>query len=58
MLEPDAVAVRVNAVLVELGRRTFPVGPAQVSHPPDTQVVAVSPDSVRISLRANAGAGS
>ncbi|MBW2501206.1 MAG: hypothetical protein JRF61_28320 [Deltaproteobacteria bacterium] len=37
--------------LVELGRCTFPIGAAQVSHPAHNEVVSVSPDLVRISLR-------
>jgi diadenylate cyclase len=50
-LEEDDVAVHLNAVLVKLGRRTFTIGPDQVTHPPNLQVRAVSPASVRISLR-------
>ncbi len=55
VLAPEMVAVRVNTTLVELGRRTFRVGPSQVSHPPRTEVLAVSPDTVKISLRPIAG---
>ena len=54
VLEPGGVVVRVNTVLVELGRRTFAIGPDQVSHPPGTEVVTVAPDSVRISLKTEA----
>jgi len=49
--ESDGVAVRVNAALVQLGRRTFAVGPEQVSNPPQTTVLSVEPDSIKISLR-------
>jgi uncharacterized protein (TIGR00159 family) len=51
LMGPEVLEVRVNAVLVELGRRTFALGPEQVSHPPQVEVVAVTPDSVKISVR-------
>lgn len=50
-LESGEVEVRVNAVLVELGRRTFQVSPEDVSHPPGATVVSVAPDNVKVSLR-------
>jgi uncharacterized protein (TIGR00159 family) len=50
-LGPDAVAVRVDALLVEVGRRTFALTPANVRHPEAVEVRAIEPDSVRLSLR-------
>jgi hypothetical protein len=50
-LGPDAVDVRVDALLVELGRRTFSLAPANVRHPEVVEVRAIEPDSVRLSLR-------
>ena len=55
VLEPDEVAVRVNATLVELGRRTFPLAAEQVSRPANAEVLEILPDSVRISIRTNGG---
>jgi uncharacterized protein (TIGR00159 family) len=49
-LGPEAVEVRVDALLVELGRRTFALTPANVRHPEVVEVRAISPDSVKISL--------
>ena len=49
-LGPDAVEVRVDALMVELGRRTFALTPANVRHPEAVEVRAIEPDSVRISL--------
>ncbi len=47
----DLVVVRVDALLAQLGRRTFQVGPDEVEHPPYLEVLDVSPRQVRISLR-------
>ncbi len=49
-LGPDAVKVRVDALLAELGRRTFSLGPANVQHPEIVEVRAIEPDRVKISL--------
>jgi diadenylate cyclase len=51
LLGPDAIEVRVDAILVELGRRTFPLTPSQVEHPDTVEVRAIHPDRVRVSLR-------
>lgn len=51
LLPADAVKVRVEAVLVELGRRTFPVTVRDVNHPDDVDVRRVEPDQVKLSLR-------
>lgn len=50
LLRPDALEVRVDALLVELGRRTFALTPANVRHPEVVEVLAIEPDSVKISL--------
>lgn len=47
----DAVRVRIDALLVQLGRRTFQVTPAEVDHPPGTIVESISPDRVRVSAK-------
>jgi uncharacterized protein (TIGR00159 family) len=49
-LSPDAVKVRVDALLAELGRRTFALTPANVRHPEAVEVRAIDPDRVKISL--------
>jgi len=49
-LGPDAVKVRVDALLAELGRRTFSLTPANVQRPEIVEVRAIEPDRVRISL--------
>ena len=48
---PDLVKVRVDALLAQLGRRTFTVTPDMLEHSPQIKVTAVSPNQVRISLR-------
>jgi hypothetical protein len=55
-LGPDDVQVRVDATLVELGRRTFQLTPANVRHPESIEVRTVEPDSVKISLSERAPA--
>jgi hypothetical protein len=44
------LSVAIDALLVQLGRRTFQVSPAQVSHPDSVSVVAVRPGRVRLSV--------
>ncbi len=48
---PDMIQVKVDGLLAQLGRRTFPVGPENVQRPADLEVVAVNPNQVRVSLR-------
>ncbi len=48
--DPEAFRLRIDALLVELGRRTFRVSPAQVEHPPGIVVVDVQPQRVRVSV--------
>jgi len=47
----EPVTVRIDALMVQLGRRTFPIGPAQVEHPPDVEAIEVDPANVKLSLR-------
>ncbi len=53
-LGADAVKVRVDATLVELGRRSFPLSPEDVRHPEGVEVRSVDPDRVRVELRERA----
>ena len=48
--EANAIEVRVDALLVQLGRRTFQVTPDLVTHPEGFQVHEVNPKSVRLSV--------
>jgi uncharacterized protein (TIGR00159 family) len=56
LLGPDAVQVRIDALIAQLGRRTFRIAAPQVERPPETTVVGVSPQAVRLSLRQAPGA--
>jgi uncharacterized protein (TIGR00159 family) len=46
-----SLGVRLDALLVKLGRRTFEITPANLEHPPDLTVVQVAPNQVRLSVR-------
>ena len=46
-----SLGVRLDALLVKLGRRTFEITPANLEHPPTLTVVQVVPDQVRLSVR-------
>jgi uncharacterized protein (TIGR00159 family) len=50
-LGPEALEVRVDAILVELGRRSFSLTPANVRHPDGVEVRGIQPDRVRVALR-------
>jgi uncharacterized protein (TIGR00159 family) len=50
------IAVRIDAVLVALGRRTFRLSPGQVEHPPDIEPLEISPPNARLVVR-EPGAG-
>jgi diadenylate cyclase len=50
-LGPEALKVRVDAVLVELGRRSFSLTPESVRHPEGVEVRGIEPDRVRLGLR-------
>jgi uncharacterized protein (TIGR00159 family) len=45
------VSVRIDAVLVQLGRRTFRLTPGQVDAPPGVQALEISPPDIRLSVR-------
>jgi uncharacterized protein (TIGR00159 family) len=47
----NETAVRVDALLVQLGRRTFTVGPSDVQHPKGLRVLDVSPSQIRLSVK-------
>jgi hypothetical protein len=46
----EELAVRVDAFLVQLGRRTFEIGEEQVVHPETLRVVAVRPSKIKLSV--------
>jgi uncharacterized protein (TIGR00159 family) len=48
---PDELEVRVDALLAQLGRRTFEISAEQVRHAEGIDVVEVQPPRVRLSLR-------
>lgn len=54
ILDPKAVEVNVDAMLAELGRRTFQIESDDIRHPAGTRVESVQPARVRISLRKRA----
>ncbi|HSH71371.1 MAG TPA: hypothetical protein VK997_15725, partial [Deferrisomatales bacterium] len=55
MLAPAGqLQVRVDAVLAQLGRRTFQIDPNEVEAPRGTEVVAVRPSTVKLSLQPTA----
>jgi uncharacterized protein (TIGR00159 family) len=45
-----SLGVRLDALLVKLGRRTFEITPASLEHPPSLTVVRVVPEHVRLSV--------
>ena len=47
----EPVTVRIDALMVQLGRRTFPIGPDQVEHAAGLEAVEVEPENVKLSLR-------
>ncbi len=54
--EASAIEVRIDALLVQLGRRTFQLTPDLVTHPEGFQVHDVNPKSVRLSVLKEDGA--
>jgi uncharacterized protein (TIGR00159 family) len=54
-LGPEALEIRVDAILVDLGRRSFAVTPANVTHPQGVEVRSVEPGRVRLDLRGREG---
>lgn len=49
--EADEVALRLDATLAQLGRRTFALDARQVQRPDGLTVVSIDPDRVKLSLR-------
>jgi uncharacterized protein (TIGR00159 family) len=49
--------VHVDALLAQLGRRTFEIDPGDVRHPEGWRALAIEPDRVKLSLAANGGGG-
>jgi diadenylate cyclase len=50
LAKPGQVEVRIDALLVQLGRRTFEVSPELVEHPRALSVVSVTPERVRVQV--------
>ncbi len=51
LIEDGALRVAIDVILVDLGRRTFPVGIENVEYPPGVTPVSVEPDRVKISVQ-------
>jgi uncharacterized protein (TIGR00159 family) len=49
--EPDQVAVRVDAYLARLGRRTFTLDEDSIRRPDTLDLVSIDPDRIKLSLR-------
>jgi uncharacterized protein (TIGR00159 family) len=47
----EPIAVRLDAVMAQLGRRTFRITPGQVDHPQQVKALSVDPPNIRLSLR-------
>ena len=56
LLDPSKLYVRVDAILVDLGRRTFRLSEENVMRPEGLSVLGVEPDSVKLDLRRIANA--
>jgi diadenylate cyclase len=52
---PDDLEVHVDALLAQLGRRTFEISADQVHHSGNIDVIDVQPSSVKLSLRREEG---
>lgn len=48
----DQLHIRLDGVLVQLGRRTFAIAPDQVEHPPELRVVGLFPMQVKLEVEA------
>lgn len=48
----DAFEVRIDAFLAQLGRRTFRITAQEVKHPPETDVIEISPSVVKLDVQA------
>ncbi len=51
LFDPRRISIPLDATLATAGRRTFTVTSGQVSAPPGLEVVALTPNQVRISVR-------
>ena len=51
LLNSDKLRVKLDAILVQLGRRTFQLSPEQIEVPDDLAVVDIAPRKVRLSIR-------
>lgn len=51
LLDSDALGIRVDAILVELGRRSFEISPDDVLHPEAVEVLDLAPRRVKVSLQ-------
>jgi uncharacterized protein (TIGR00159 family) len=49
-LAPGELSVHVDALLVQLGRRTFTLSQDDVDHPPEMRVLGLEPTRVRLSV--------
>lgn len=50
LADRNAFRVPLDALLVQLGRRTFEIEPRSVAHPPGVEVLAVTPPKVRLQV--------
>jgi hypothetical protein len=48
------ISVRIDAVMVGFGRRTFRLSPGQVEHPPDVEAQEIAPSTVRLLVKETA----
>jgi hypothetical protein len=53
LLEPSDLTVSIDALLAQLGRRSFEVTPQDVDAPPGITVTSVEPDRVVLDLEAH-----
>ena len=47
------VSLHVDALLVQLGRRSFDIGPEQVQHPEELDVISVNPTRIKLDVVRN-----
>ena len=50
LASPNQVSVRLDALLVQLGRRTFEISAEHIEHPSALSVVAVVPRKVKVQV--------
>lgn len=49
-VDDDDLRVRLDAFLVQLGRRSFELSPSRVDHPPNVEVLWIDPPKVRLQV--------